>query len=675
MPRRLCCRFSLLLALCLWLLAGAAWAVPSPFRVLDYDTQIELQKDGNIIVAERITIDVPTSGTNRGIIRDIPVNPRWEERGRQNVELEVLSVFIDGKACPTDDLERNYPVLSIYMRDKSSYLSAGRHVFELRFRMSEQIGFFEEGDELTWNAVGEFWDGGVQQASATVQAPVGSHFTQQQAWLGRRGSQDSPVSMQVQQSEAGREAAIFHAQRPIREGEAFTIAVQLPTGVITEPEVVNPEDQWGYTLFYAACLIGSAFGAYKLWEKHGKDPEGGPVIPLFYPPRVPKHLHATHADGTTRQRRYNDIPLHGEEYLTPAAVHYVHEGGKLESNGLAALFLSLAQRGDCKLSGNAKTGITVEKLGNSSPAPEEQAAAAQLPAKLRLTARKTTNSPIGRVYTECRLRLDMDYPMVVDWNIWPQVGLFFAMAVTVFIAAFCQLGGSISPFIINTLGETCGGALLLLGSLGGAAGIIYGIVREKSLNLNTLFYIGFCGFLGYTGLSMVADSESLWIFSPLQWGLMLACPLPPLLFLFLMDMPSREQVALKREVEGLALYIGTAETARFNMLNPPEEDLQLYHRLLPYAVALGLEDAWGKRFADKLAQALKSGELTQEEIYSSDLTVSLVRGSRISLGTYQEAVFAERAEQYASSRGGGSSFGGFGGGAGSGGGGGGGRAC
>ncbi len=675
MARRLCCSLALLLAFCLWLLAGAARAAPSPFRVLDYDSRVELQKDGDIIVTESITIEVPTSGTNRGIIRDIPVNPRWEEMGRQNVELKVLKVTIDGKPCPTDDIASNYPVLSIYMRDKGSYLSAGVHVLELRFRMSEQIGFFDEGDELTWNAVGEFWDGGVQQASATILAPVGASFTQHQAWLGRRGSKDSPVSMRVQQSKTGREAIIFEAQRPIREGEAFTIAVQLPKGIIAEPEVVNPADQWSYTLFYAACLAASAFGAYKLWERHGKDPEAGAVIPLFYPPKVPQRLRTTKEDGTPRKRRYNDFPLHGEEYLTPAAVHYVHEGGKLEASGLAALFLSLAQRGDCTLHGNARTGITVEKHANSSPAPEEQAAAEKIPAKLKLNARKSTNSPIGRVYSQCRLLLDMDYPMVVDWNYLPQLGLLLAMVITIVVAAFCQLGGSLTPYTMNALGETCGGALLLFGSLGGVAATIYNTVKNKELSLDLLVTLGICGFIGYVGYTILADSEFLGIFSPLQWGLMIAALLPPLGFLFLMDMPSREQVELKRDVEGLALYIGTAETARFNMLNPPEEDLQLYHRLLPYAVALGLEDAWGKRFADKLAAALQAGELMQEEIYDSDFTGSLVRSSRLSLSTYREAVFAEQAAKYASSSGGGSSFGGFGGGAGSGGGGGGGRAC
>jgi hypothetical protein len=68
-----------------------------------------------------------------------------------------------------------------------------------------------------------------------------------------------------------------------------------------------------------------------------------------------------------------------------------------------------------------------------------------------------------------------------------------------------------------------------------------------------------------------------------------------------MDSPSIEARALLDEIEGLALYIGMAETDRLNALNPPDQTLEHYQALLPYAVALELEDAWGARFASVLA--------------------------------------------------------------------------
>ncbi len=668
--RRLCRFVALLLALCLWLQPEAG-AAPSPFRVLDYDTRVEIETDGDILVRELITIDIPTSGTNKGIIRDIPTNARWKDKGRQGVKLDVLSVRIDGKACPTDDTESTYPVLSIYMRDRSSYLSAGEHRFELCYRMSEQIGFFEEGDELTWNAVGEGWEGGVQKARATIFPPQGTAFTQHRAWLGSRGSRKSSVSTRTETVE-GREALVFEASRPMREGEIFTCAVGWPSGVVAPPVVQSPEEQWGYTLFYAACFLASLAAAWFLWNKYGRDPEAGAVIPLFYPPKVPQRLRGSAGKGKRGRKRF----VHGEEYMTPAAVHYVHEGGKLESRGLAALFLSLAQRGDCSLRGSASKEVVVEKHANTSPAPEEQAAADKLPDRLSLTPRKSTHSPIGKVHDACKLRLDYDYPMVVEWNIGSQVALFVLILLLLVFAALSQLGDSPSELVYQELSGCLMGLGFLLCGAGALAWQIRGMLKNHGSILHYLTSFLFCAMFMVPGYFALEQVDIFWIYSPVQLLLMLAALIPPLAFAFLMDMPTREQVELRREIEGLALYIGTAETERFNLLNPPEEDLQLYHRLLPYAVALGLEDAWGKRFADKLARALAAGtELPEEVMWDVDFTRSLVRSSRVSLGTYREAVFAEQAARYASESGGGSSFGGFGGGAGSGGGGGGGRAC
>lgn len=55
------------------------------------------------------------------------------------------------------------------------------------------------------------------------------------------------------------------------------------------------------------------------------------------------------------------------------------------------------------------------------------------------------------------------------------------------------------------------------------------------------------------------------------------------------------------------MYIGAAETQRLNFLNPPERTPEEYHRVLPYAVALGLEKAWGAQFAGSLAKTQLKG--------------------------------------------------------------------
>ena len=51
------------------------------------------------------------------------------------------------------------------------------------------------------------------------------------------------------------------------------------------------------------------------------------------------------------------------------------------------------------------------------------------------------------------------------------------------------------------------------------------------------------------------------------------------------------------KVEGFKLYLGVAEKDRLNFTDAPEKTPELFSKLLPYAVALGVEKQWAKQFA------------------------------------------------------------------------------
>lgn len=54
-------------------------------------------------------------------------------------------------------------------------------------------------------------------------------------------------------------------------------------------------------------------------------------------------------------------------------------------------------------------------------------------------------------------------------------------------------------------------------------------------------------------------------------------------------------------LEGLKLYLGTAEQDRWAALHPPELTLERFERLFPYALALGVEQPWSEAFARQIA--------------------------------------------------------------------------
>src|SRR5690606_36534491 len=72
------------------------------------------------------------------------------------------------------------------------------------------------------------------------------------------------------------------------------------------------------------------------------------------------------------------------------------------------------------------------------------------------------------------------------------------------------------------------------------------------------------------------------------------------LFARLFRAPTTEGRALLDEIEGLRLYLGVAEREELAGLQGPDEPMQLdaarYEALLPYAVALDVEEAWTQKF-------------------------------------------------------------------------------
>jgi len=63
----------------------------------------------------------------------------------------------------------------------------------------------------------------------------------------------------------------------------------------------------------------------------------------------------------------------------------------------------------------------------------------------------------------------------------------------------------------------------------------------------------------------------------------------------------------RAEDQGFKMFLATSEANRMNMMNPPALTPELYERFLPYAIALGVDNNWGKLFAQILSDAVAKG--------------------------------------------------------------------
>src|SRR5690606_30674871 len=82
-----------------------------------------------------------------------------------------------------------------------------------------------------------------------------------------------------------------------------------------------------------------------------------------------------------------------------------------------------------------------------------------------------------------------------------------------------------------------------------------------------------------------------------------------LAFGWLMKAPTADGRRLLDEIEGLRLYLGVAERDELARLAKPggaaepSLDPERYQRLLPFALALDVEDAWTQHFTDAVGAA------------------------------------------------------------------------
>lgn len=74
------------------------------------------------------------------------------------------------------------------------------------------------------------------------------------------------------------------------------------------------------------------------------------------------------------------------------------------------------------------------------------------------------------------------------------------------------------------------------------------------------------------------------------------------IFAWLLKAPTGEGRRLMDNLEGFKLYLEVAEKDDLNVAHPPELTPELFERFLPFAIALGVEQAWAERFEKVFAK-------------------------------------------------------------------------
>jgi hypothetical protein len=175
---------ALLLALIALLFAAPVFAAEQISR---FDTLVEVQTNGDVVVTETISIIAEGQQIRRGIFRDLP--RYFEGEGeRYEYAYHVLGVERDGQR-ERYDTENEGNAFRILIGDEDVMLDRGQHVYVIRYRVDNQVRYFADYDEVYWNATGNYWDFPIITARAIIQLPPGGVVTQTAGYSGALGQQ------------------------------------------------------------------------------------------------------------------------------------------------------------------------------------------------------------------------------------------------------------------------------------------------------------------------------------------------------------------------------------------------------------------------------------------------------------------------------------------------------
>lgn len=92
-----------------------------------------------------------------------------------------------------------------------------------------------------------------------------------------------------------------------------------------------------------------------------------------------------------------------------------------------------------------------------------------------------------------------------------------------------------------------------------------------------------------------------------------------LAYAYLIKRPGERKLHYQSLVNGLKMYIDTAEEKQLQYFNPPLVTPEVFEKLLPYAIVLDMEEIWGEKFEKSFLSAMVQPEPYQPPWFSGSV--------------------------------------------------------
>lgn len=503
-----------------------------------FDSLIQVQTDGSMIVTETITVHHEGVNIRRGIYRDLPT--------KNGVKYELISVKRNNLYEPSF-VEKRRGYYRINTGDDSFLPNPGTSAFEIKYRVWNVPQSYNGFDEVYWNVTGDEWAFSIENVSARVELPLGADIIQEASYIGYKGSKESAIYEGNGQYRGGY----------LSPGEQLTIAVGFTPGIVSTEKYVYKKGKYNNHILFIAYFVYLSFLIF-IWFRIGRDPVGNQVVPQYEPP----------AELTAAQ----------------AACLYDMD---VKKNVLAISFVQMISNGFLKLTVETRKTLFVfpkkvyilEKTGKAPSNAEESHI---------YWRRKTLDgqydyslSEMGRHIAKTVKRKMLSYYSTNrEWVLIPT----FLMALLI---SFMLFYPEDTDVLVADAGLSLG--ILLINY---AYSFVSSILFSRKLSVHLSIFALIMPFILFLVSPLIKDFGVLVV-------LFLLTGITSSVFTFLLYRPTRKGLRLIEHLEGLRLFL-KSKKSRSKEKFKFEEVLskENMEKLFPYALALGLEKEWEKKFED-----------------------------------------------------------------------------
>ena len=253
-----------------------------------FASDIEVQREGGLLITEAIDVDFLRLSDRHGIFRDIPVLYQWDPDPKmvRAYQIDVRSVRDANGRGLTYETSQNDANFRIRIGDADRTVS-GKQTYRITYSVRGALNSFADHDELYWNVNGGDWEVPMRVVSATVHTAFDA-FTTATCFEGPIGSTKSC------QSSVSPQRATFNATSALPAGDQLTIVTALRKGAVTVPAPLLQRRERGIDEYFEAtpwtlggallALIGGLGLVAWRWLAVGRDEREHETIVAEYEP-------------------------------------------------------------------------------------------------------------------------------------------------------------------------------------------------------------------------------------------------------------------------------------------------------------------------------------------------------------------------------------------------------